>query len=116
MVSVEQYMCYRSQSKHPIHGEASCGVVASREEPRVAAINSAATKTSPTEAEDPHCSPGDPNLLLSERWCSIRSEMAVGSEEGGPLACPYVACPQTFSHAPALAAHKDKHIRQGIMW
>ena len=27
------------------------------------------------------------------------------------LAFPYVGCTQTFSHAPALAAHKDKHIR-----
>ena len=32
------------------------------------------------------------------------------------LACPYVGCTQTFSHAPALAAHKDKHIRRGILW
>ena len=32
------------------------------------------------------------------------------------LACPYVKCTQTFSHAPALAAHKDRHIRRGILW
>ena len=27
------------------------------------------------------------------------------------FACLYVGCTQTFSHAPALAAYKDKHIR-----
>ena len=32
------------------------------------------------------------------------------------LACLYVGCTQTFSHAPALAAHRDKHIRRGILW
>ena len=32
------------------------------------------------------------------------------------LPCPYVGCTRTLSHAPALAAHKDKHIRRGILW
>ena len=32
-------------------------------------------------------------------------------EKAALLACPYVGCTQTFSHAPALAAHKDRHIR-----
>ena len=32
------------------------------------------------------------------------------------LACPCVGCTQTFSHVPALAVHKDKHIRRGILW
>ena len=32
------------------------------------------------------------------------------------LACPYVGCTQTFSHAPALAVQKDKRIRRGILW
>ena len=31
------------------------------------------------------------------------------------VACPYVGCTQTFSHAPAIAAHKDKHIRRGTL-
>ena len=44
-----------------------------------------ATRTSCKEAEDPHCFWGDPNLRSLERWCSIRSERAAGSEEGGPV-------------------------------
>ena len=64
---------------------ASCGGGANRGEPTVAATNSAATRTRCKEAEDPHCFWGDPNLRSSERWCSIRSERAAGSEESGPL-------------------------------
>ena len=32
------------------------------------------------------------------------------------LACLYVGCTQTFSHATALAAQKGKHIRRRILW
>ena len=37
-------------------------------------------------------------------------------KKGAFLVCPYVGCTETFSHAPALAAHKNKHIKRGILW
>ena len=64
---------------------ASCGGGANRGEPTVAASNSAATRTSCKETEDPHCFWGHPNLRSSERWCSISGERAAGSEKGSPF-------------------------------
>ena len=45
---------------------------------------------------------------------AVKESLAV--KKAALLACPYVGCTQTFSHAPALAAHKDKQIRRGILW
>ena len=116
VVSLEQYMCYRSQSKHPVH--------------RHSLMEEAPTEES-QQSPPPTVPPQEPAVKKQTTLTAFGVTRTFVRQRDGAvyavkelpavkkvalLACPYVGCTQTFSHAPALAAHKDKHTRRGILW
>ena len=112
VVSVEQCMCYRSHSKHPVHRHS---LMCMRRQQR--RVNSGRHKKPAVKKQKTLTAFGVTKTFVRQRdgaVYAVKEPPAV--KKAALLACRYVGCTQTSSHAPALAAHKDKHIRRGILW